>query len=457
LPSSRWSIAGALGVAVVAFLSFDLNAFRVVPASWFASHQVDSEQLVLDGVLHALQTGGAHQLGRYSRPQLEAQYVVARDLYAQRDTAGTFERYASQFGLQGRLFGSLADRGFGRLWELHAVAAALLSLVVAGLYWAVRRDFGTAAALGFSAALILSPWMVVFARNLYWFPATWFLPTLIAMYFAPRIYTERSSRVWMLALIFSAYLLKLLCGYEYVTTIAIATCVPLIYHGARLGSGSWRILGGMAANGVALVAAFGLALALHAHSLSKEGGSGWAHVVLVAKKRVASDQPEETARQVCDGDPKCERQIAESLTINPVIVTARYFAFRDFVPWLGTYDLDEEQKEASRSLIAAPSLKQAGLVLQTLGTTTAAAMILNALLFMVFVLWLALALRTSGRPLQLALGCAFLAPLSWFVLAKGHSYSHYHLNYVLWYLPFIPYGVLVIVRHLEKQMDSRAS
>lgn len=32
---------------------------------------------------------------------------------------------------------------------------------------------------------------------------------------------------------------------------------------------------------------------------------------------------------------------------------------------------------------------------------------------------------------------SILSPLSWFVLAKVHSYVHTHINHVLWSMPFI--------------------
>jgi len=35
---------------------------------------------------------------------------------------------------------------------------------------------------------------------------------------------------------------------------------------------------------------------------------------------------------------------------------------------------------------------------------------------------------------------SILAPLSWFVLAKGHSFIHTHLNHILWYIPFLLLG-----------------
>ncbi len=39
-------------------------------------------------------------------------------------------------------------------------------------------------------------------------------------------------------------------------------------------------------------------------------------------------------------------------------------------------------------------------------------------------------------------GISILAPLSWYVLAKGHSYIHINICYVLWSIPF---AILVVV------------
>jgi hypothetical protein len=39
-----------------------------------------------------------------------------------------------------------------------------------------------------------------------------------------------------------------------------------------------------------------------------------------------------------------------------------------------------------------------------------------------------------------------LAPLSWYVLMKGHSVIHTHMNYVLWYFGFIPAIIFVGLR-----------
>jgi hypothetical protein len=37
---------------------------------------------------------------------------------------------------------------------------------------------------------------------------------------------------------------------------------------------------------------------------------------------------------------------------------------------------------------------------------------------------------------------SIVAPLSWFFLFIQHSNIHYHLNFIVWYIPFLPLGVL---------------
>jgi hypothetical protein len=51
------------------------------------------------------------------------------------------------------------------------------------------------------------------------------------------------------------------------------------------------------------------------------------------------------------------------------------------------------------------------------------------------------------RKLQgLALAClaSFTAPLSWYVLAKGHSFDHLPIDLIMWYLPTIPLGCAML-------------
>ena len=45
----------------------------------------------------------------------------------------------------------------------------------------------------------------------------------------------------------------------------------------------------------------------------------------------------------------------------------------------------------------------------------------------------------------------FLASISWFCLAKSHSYIHTHMNYVLWYFGYIQTCLYVIVKKIAER------
>ncbi len=44
------------------------------------------------------------------------------------------------------------------------------------------------------------------------------------------------------------------------------------------------------------------------------------------------------------------------------------------------------------------------------------------------------------------IGFSALAPLSWFIVASGHSYGHLQINFVLWTLPFLPFVAGYVVK-----------
>jgi hypothetical protein len=441
-------------VFFLGYVSYARNAFMVVPDAWFQSHQIDSEQLVLDGLLNKGADGGKVVLGRYSRPAIENRAAFARELYRDRDMTGVFKRYKSQYGLQVKAFSALVSMGLGGVNILHAITALLMSAVVAGMFWILWKDFSLFAALLFAAVYVFSPWVVVFSRNLYWVSFTWYLPILLTMWLSSRSFYERRSLYLMLALLFGAYLLKCLCGYEYLTSIFVAACVPIVYHGIRLDLGLRQVFLTICLNGVALLAAFALAVTVHSQSLSEKDSSGFSRILLIAKERVLSDNPADTAKQVCDGNIDCEETISASLKSNPFSVTAKYFFVKDFLPWVSLVGHDERYKEDLQATYGNFSFEGLiGLVraLGVSGMLAVAAKALSVLSFIGLLAFIIFSFRRFSIEIRCMLITAFVAPLSWYFVAKAHSYIHYHINYVLWYLPFIPVSIIALTSmHAQK-------
>ena len=224
-------------ILLSAYFSYSINIFNVASNDWFEKHQYDSEQLVLDGLLNGAASNNEVVLGRYTRPDVVNQYLLTRELYAEGNKSGKFDWYKSQFGLQVKSFAILSRIGLSNASTLQSIAALLMSLVVVAMFGFIWRDFSLLPALIFTSVYIFSPWVVVFSRNLYWVSFTWFLPLLTTMWLAPKIYAYKDQMYLMSGALFFAYLLKLLRGYEYVTTIFFASCVPIFYQGVRMGLG----------------------------------------------------------------------------------------------------------------------------------------------------------------------------------------------------------------------------
>jgi hypothetical protein len=78
----------------------------------------------------------------------------------------------------------------------------------------------------------------------------------------------------------------------------------------------------------------------------------------------------------------------------------------------------------------------------------------GTLVFLSFLGYLSVLAARSPLPVRAILLLAFCAPLSWHFIAKGHSFIHPHMNYVLWYLPFIPYGLIFTVQAWQRSTQT---
>jgi hypothetical protein len=61
--------------------------------------------------------------------------------------------------------------------------------------------------------------------------------------------------------------------------------------------------------------------------------------------------------------------------------------------------------------------------------------------------------RSKLQVLALAVLASFAAPLSWFVLGKGHSFDHLPFDLIMWYVPTIPLGFGMLAVALVSFVD----
>ena len=79
---------------------------------------------------------------------------------------------------------------------------------------------------------------------------------------------------------------------------------------------------------------------------------------------------------------------------------------------------------------------------------------INSLIsFLLFIIYSFDIFFLSKKSFKFLFLTSLLAPLSWFIMAKGHSAIHLHINFVLWYITFIPCGMLLIINHHSDKIN----
>ena len=211
----------------VLFLSFFGNIFGVgLWREWFDGFQRDSSAIIE-------KTARCKEKFGYSGPLIVAKN---EDYNSVMTTGGCdaslLKPYASQYGLQARIITALAPNDSAKLpvyfKKVNVVLSAAMAALMALVTLRVRKLFGLVAAAVFATLVAFSPWIVGYAQNMYWIEPLMFAPFAFA--FLSYSYCKSSKKMWLFYLGETILLfLKLLGGYEYISTIAISVFVPIIF------------------------------------------------------------------------------------------------------------------------------------------------------------------------------------------------------------------------------------
>lgn len=423
---------------VIFVLSFQGNFFNAASKNFFDSHQRDSESLVLGRVVETHNKGHMSNggfLGRYqSKDYVGFQY---RTYLNNSIPESQFQTYNQSFGLQGYFYATIdtflrffnINAGETRLFIKKLVTSSLLAALLVLFIYFVQNNFSSSAAIITTVLLALSQWVVVFSNNLYWVFFLTILPFIVVTTFFQFNTQDKSSffikKLYLLYIyIFLAIFIKSLSGYEYISTVLIATVVPLIFFAIR-DSWSFKLF----FERFALISTFGLlgffaAILTHLLKLAIILGGftkGFEHLWLTIARRT-------------HGDPNIHPEILRaSLESNILDVILKY--------WDGkAFNLN--------ALIGFGESISFGEII----------IILLSISLLMLVLPLFLRHSLKSRKLNLAivitLWFSVLAPFSWFILAKGHSYIHVHMNHILWYVPFLLIG-FAYLGHVIKLISSQ--
>ena len=418
-PSLMRQIGPYLGVFLLwgtMGLSLSHNVLGVAPQRHFLTFQRDGESFVVGRMLQSraeglLSEGGL--IGLRGNPRT-GEPINQYRIYKQGGIGRTFEPYRSHPGGNGLFYAVLdallPSRQGGYIALFHALAAALTSgLLTSGIVVAWRH-FGRSAATVLAVGTLLSQWVLVFGRNLFWSLWALYLPLVAAAWCVRR----KPVLTTVFAAGFSAFAMKVaFTGFEYVTTILIAGVTPWIDAALAHGEGRdvlRRAAVFTAGMGAALVAGLGVLVVQN----GVQSGSWWtgvSHIILSFSKRT-------------HGGPAAHELIFRESLSAPLLDVLQPYFMR-----LGPFGLGGK-----------PWVSYGSWALIVLVVCAVA-------------LWLRRGQRTPEALRYRALLCAtavsILAPLSWFVLFKGHSYIHTHMNAIVWHLPFVPLSLLCMGQALS--------
>ncbi|MBN2086531.1 MAG: hypothetical protein JW748_15045 [Anaerolineales bacterium] len=415
----------------VLFLGFNGNAWRVAEQVFFDTHQIVMESFIVGRIVRTAENGLFSSGGLPGLvgpdavpPDIEnANYEFQYRAYRQSLAHQSFAPYKSQIGGQGMLFGVLnsiiPSANTFKLDLFHGLtslfSAAALALILAWLY----REFGWPASAAALATAVLSQWLTVFGRNLWWSIWAFYLPLVMLLHYLDHRGGAANLRpvrfgavVW-----FAVWIKCFFNGYEYITTTLIMLTVPIVYYSVRDRIGWRNFLAGMltaVAASILSVLASMTALCIQIAAVDGSLARGIEHIANSFLRRTYADP------QLFQPD------YAASLTANPLEVVFTYLK--------GIYfDLNH--------FLAAPNDWIANYVFQIrylhLILLFAAASIM---LFLLLRKKPAAAIRPAAHALMAAVWFSLLAPLSWLIIFKAHSYVHTFMNNLVWQMPFTLFG-----------------
>ena len=424
-----WALSSGL-----LFFGFLSNVWHVAEEEWFDTHQRDTESLIIGRMVKSRQDGifsvggltGAGittsiQQDWISENQIDNQYAA----YLNRGSFDKFSPYMSQPGGQGMVF-SLLDRLIPlspqiKLWSFYVLTALLSALALTAIVGWCYEEFGGWVAIFVLGSAVLSHWLTVFGKNLWWSLWAFYLPMLVVMSLLKR-YRVPSNRQFIRCgiLIFISVSIKcFINGFEYITTTLVMMVTPCIYY-AVLNKWSsrqymkWTLVAGLG-SGVAIF--FSVVMLCFQIGAAKDGFmDGVAHVIWSFGKRTYAEPQDYPAVYAAS---------LEAGTVGVVItyVNGIFFDLNNYLSITNSFVSDFLLKVRYGYLIA---LFIAMSVLLCLRSEKMLADRQQQHIALIWTTWFSI-----------------LAPLSWYVIFKAHSYIHTHMSFLLWQMPFTFFGFAV--------------
>lgn len=397
-----------LGIFFILFsISYTTNIFRITESDLFHGFERQPEGLVVGRLVRASQDGVFSYGGltgiNYDSQTSRSTEQYAMDLAAQHDLYITeanipdsFQAYKSQSGGQGIILSIIQKilpiDNAKKLMVFRGINALLVALVFILFAGWVYRNFGFIASLCTLILIFFSSWLNTYAHNLWWVLWNFYLPFLTMLLVLERRHhsPEKMSEWKILAWLFLAVFIKcFFTGFEFITTTLAAAICPIVYYFYIERKTFVQFLLFAVKAGICMIVAVLAQMTILITQIKFLEGSfsdGINHIIMSFTKRT------------------------EAVEVSHLDVLKMYLQNDTF------------------SLGFLPNTIQF-----YFGSFILIALTIGIVLF--------IKEKNDRKTCALLLTSLFsiLAPLSWFIVFKQHSYEHPHMDYIVWYLPFMLY------------------
>lgn len=415
------------------FLDFNTNFFNVVNKEWFVHHQLDAESFIMGRMVKSRRDGifsSAGLVGLVSPNEKELTYedhpfVFQYKAYLDKLDFNAYSTYNSLIGGQGMLF-SFLDKiiplsNYVKLKLFRSFNALLLALVLSLIIFWIYVEIDFFIAFFTFISIFFSQWIVVFARNLWWCLWVFFIPFLMMIAYLKK--KEEEQKLKLLSffwLVFIAVIFKcIINGFEYITTFLIMMISPIVYYiilyDIKKKEGIKLFIISILASFLAILF-ISIVLSFQISFVKGSFIKGIEHLMYSFQKRTYGNPA---------NFPLVDK---ESLTVLTIDVLLIYFfgSFFDLNNYIYTSDL------------------------------FVANFIFNIryiyIIVFIFIATVALSFKIKNseeekskiKALIFTTWFSFLAPISWFVIFKSHSFKHIHMNFIVWHMPFIIFGFILL-------------
>lgn len=345
------------------------------------------------------------------------------------------EPYLSQTGLQGLVLSvifKLSGVPKAKFIVLGKILVSLSFAITLTVFFSTTsREFGVGAVIPMFVLMVSSWWIIALGTNLYWVVFVDFLPMVISWSIYPYVKEGKLKFAHFVLIMSSVIFLKSLSGYDYITNIILGPTVAILYYEVLRRTNSGLISKRVFATVFGGLLGLFTGLLLHFVQASVYSGSlagGSAAVLGRAVVRIYGS--------TCDGS-------------SVPMVFLRY-GLMPIYPGITGLPLKVLLPVDDVVWHALGILEREAFMFQRFGVLGVLYMILvprilwlypayGLCLFVVFntrfrgVVWHC---QEKLAAIAIATGWAMLCTWSWAFLAPNHMSCHYHVNTIIFYLPF---------------------